>query len=237
MLMGVVKVVSPFTIVHLVVGTWHPGGGAVRGNAPQAVAAPSSPSPIRCSRRLFRICPFTGWPPRGASKVSEHPHPVTQAVQSSAGRGSFLALVLASRVEVQPQGHRAQFRGHGLVLRLAVFHVPAAQGEQLLRNYLKKQLPMKAMPEQRSRPLQQGQAIDCLLVVAHKFPTALGQPIQGPFHHPAPRWMALLTVKGRGRRQVNACLSVPFACYGVPISVVKLSFQGISKSSRIKGGR
>ena len=29
------------------------------------------------------------------------------------------------------------------------------------------------MPEQRSGPLQQGQVIDCLLVVAHKFPMAL----------------------------------------------------------------
>ena len=236
--MGVVKVVSPFTIVHLVVGTWHPGGGGVLSGATRP--KPSLRRPLLLRYGAHAVCseyvPSQDGP-RGASKVSEHPHPVTQAVQSSAGRGSFLALVLASRVEVQPQGHRAQFRGHGLVLRLAVFHVPAAQGEQLLRNYLKKQLPMKAMPEQRSRPLQQGQAIDCLLVVAHKFPTALGQPIQGPFHHPAPRWMALLTVKGRGRRQVNACLSVPFACYGVPISVVKLSFQGISKSSRIKGGR
>ncbi len=96
-LMGVVKVVSPFTIVHPVVGTWHPGGarGLVRVTTAGGCLVNSIP---RCAG-----CPRPGRP------------------------GLIPCLGAGVPVGVQPQGHRAQFRGHGLVPRLAVLHVPAAQ--------------------------------------------------------------------------------------------------------------
>ena len=55
-----------------------------------------------------------------------------------------------------------------------------AGGLQIKKLSPKQHLPVKTMPGQRSRPLQQGQVIGYLLVVAYQNPAALEQRTQGP---------------------------------------------------------
>ena len=50
---------------------------------------------------------------------------------------------------------------------------------------------MTAVPDKGTCQLEQTQVIGCLLVVAHQYRPALGQPAQGAFHHPPPRWVGL----------------------------------------------
>ena len=51
---------------------------------------------------------------------------------------------------------------------------------------------MTAVPDKGTCQLEQAQVIGWLLVVAHQYRPALGQPAQGAFHHPPPRWVGLL---------------------------------------------
>ena len=51
-----------------------------------------------------------------------------------------------------------------------------------------------AIPDQRAGELDESEVVLCLFVIAHKDCTALAQPRQGTFHHPATGWMALLLV-------------------------------------------
>ena len=51
---------------------------------------------------------------------------------------------------------------------------------------------MTAVPDKGTCQLEQTKVIGCLLVVAHQYRPALGQPAQGSFHHPPPRWVGLL---------------------------------------------
>ena len=51
---------------------------------------------------------------------------------------------------------------------------------------------MTAVPDKGTCQLEQTQVIGWLLVVAHQYRPALGQPAQGAFHHPPPRWVGLL---------------------------------------------
>ena len=51
---------------------------------------------------------------------------------------------------------------------------------------------MTAVPDKGTCQLEQAKVIGCLLVVAHQYRPALGQPAQGAFHYPPPRWLSLL---------------------------------------------
>ena len=48
---------------------------------------------------------------------------------------------------------------------------------------------MTAVPDKGTCQLEQTQVIGWLLVVAHQYRPALGQPAQGAFHHPPPGWV------------------------------------------------
>ncbi len=51
---------------------------------------------------------------------------------------------------------------------------------------------MTAVPDKGTCQLEQTKVIGWLLVVAHQYRPALGQPAQGAFHHSPPRWVGLL---------------------------------------------
>ena len=51
---------------------------------------------------------------------------------------------------------------------------------------------MTAVPDKGTCPLEQTQVVGWLLVVAHQYRPALGQPAQGAFHHPPPGRVGLL---------------------------------------------
>ena len=97
---------------------------------------------------------------------------------------------------------------------------------------------MSAVPDEGACQLEQAQIVRWLLVVAHQYCPALGQPGQGAFHHPTPgpasflaRLVQLLLSNAADMGTVSECGNGTVAC-GIVIPFVQAQVLGCFLSKR-----